>query len=183
MFLVFDTETTGLPRWGASVHEVESWPRVVQLAWLLLDAQGERAGHGNLLIRPEGFTIPQDVVRIHGITTERALEHGVPLRHALGEFSRALEGAQCVVAHNLAFDEPIVSAEFLRCALPLPFSRHGKVCTMRSATAMFGKWPKLPELHHALFGQGFEGAHDAKADVEACAKCFLELRRRGIVVA
>ena len=37
------------------------------------------------------------------------------------------------------------------------------------------KWPSLGELHHALFNKGFDDAHDAAADVEATARCFLEL--------
>jgi len=39
----------------------------------------------------------------------------------------------------------------------------------------------LSELHLKLFDTPFEGAHDAKEDVQACANCFFELRRRSIL--
>lgn len=40
------------------------------------------------------------------------------------------------------------------------------------------KWPKLIELHQFLFKEGFDGAHDALADIEATKRCFLELHKR-----
>lgn len=182
MFLVFDTETTGLPRsFSASITDLDNWPRVVQLAWQLYDANGNLSQDENFIILPDGFTIPEAAAKIHGITTERAICEGVPLERALLGFAGALKSARVLVAHNIEFDTPIVQAEFLRLRLPPAFGAQTRVCTMKSSTKFCGKWPKLAQLHSKLFGCDFEGAHDAKVDVAICAKCFFELRKRGII--
>ena len=59
MYLVFDTETTGLPRnFNAPITDVENWPRVVQLAWQIHDADGVLVEQKDFLIKPVGFNIP-----------------------------------------------------------------------------------------------------------------------------
>jgi len=63
------------------------------------------------------FSIPMDSARIHGITTERAKTEGVSLYKVLPQFNADIEKAETVVAHNLDFDLPIVTTEFLRCRL------------------------------------------------------------------
>src|SRR5262249_4256634 len=84
MYLFLDTETTGVPRdWNAPAFDLANWPRVVQLGWLQCDRQGKPQKSCQYLIKPVGFKIPADVVRIHGITTERALNEGVDLSVAL----------------------------------------------------------------------------------------------------
>lgn len=188
-YLFFDTETTGLPRsWQAPVTALDNWPRLVQLAYLAYDAEGGLVASVNTIIKPEGFTIPADASRVHGITTERALKEGRDLGAVLREFKTLLDGARCLVAHNMSFDEKIVGAEFLRLGLPdIPAGKQ-KVCTMHGTTeycAIPGprgyKWPKLSELHHKLFGTDFSAAHDASADVAATARCFWKLKEQGII--
>jgi len=85
MYLFFDTETTGLPQnWKAPVTDLGNWPRLVQLAFLFYDRSGTKISGGDYIIRPEGFTIPPDVARIHGISQERALREGQALRSVAG---------------------------------------------------------------------------------------------------
>lgn len=58
MYIIFDTETTGLPRdYNAPMSDVDNWPRLVQIAWQLHDAKGKLLSNHNYIIRPEGFTI------------------------------------------------------------------------------------------------------------------------------
>ncbi len=192
MYLFFDTETTGLPRdWSAPVSALSNWPRMVQISWLLYDASGARISKKEYIIRPEGFSIPQEAARIHGITTEKASAVGVSLRAVLEEFSAAMELGGCLIAHNMRFDEKIVGAEFLRKGVTHKLFDAKKICTMTETTEYcklpgnYGcyKWPKLSELHFKLFNETFEEAHSAAVDVEVCAKCFWELQRRGIIAA
>ena len=78
MYLIFDTETTGLPRnYNAPISDSENWPRAVQIAWQLHDEKGALLEHKDFLIIPDGYTIPYDAERIHGISTELATEQGV----------------------------------------------------------------------------------------------------------
>ena len=77
MFLIYDTETTGLPsNWKAPLTDSENWPRLVQLAWQLHDVNGKLLSRGNKIVKPDGFTIPFTSSKIHGITTERAEAEG-----------------------------------------------------------------------------------------------------------
>ena len=89
MYLIFDTETTGLPRdYSAPITQLDNWPRLVQLAWQLHDQTGALRSSGNYIIRPEGFTIPFNSEQIHGISTERALKQGVDLKEVLEIFRK-----------------------------------------------------------------------------------------------
>lgn len=187
MYLLFDTETTGLPKnWKAPVSDVNNWPRMVQLAWLLYDDGGNLLNERDYLIKPEGYTIPENVVKIHGISTEKALTEGKELRAVLNEFISFIEQANYLVAHNISFDEKIVGCEFVRCSISNPIDSKKKICTMLKSTNYVGiqgqygyKWPNLSELHYKLFKTNFTEAHNAAADIKATAKCFWELRRLG----
>ncbi|MCD6566602.1 MAG: 3'-5' exonuclease [Bacteroidales bacterium] len=189
MYLFFDTETTGLPRnWKAPITDLNNWPRLVQLAYLYYDRDGNKISGDDFIIKPEGFTIPADVSRIHGITTERAISEGEPLLTVLQTFQSLVSQAEFLVAHNISFDEKIVGAEFLRAGLQNLLPAKSKICTMKDTTnfcALAGpygyKWPKLSELHYKLFNTGFKEAHNAAADITATAKCFWELKRIGII--
>ncbi len=187
MYLFFDTETTGLPRnWKAPITDLNNWPRLVQLAFLYYDENGNKISGGDYIIKPEGFTIPTDVSRIHGITTDRAIRDGKPLTTALQDFHSLIIEAEVLVAHNMNFDEKIVGAEFLRLGMKNPIPSKRKICTMQSTTTFcalkgpYGfKWPKLSELHYKLFRAGFDEAHNAAIDISMTAKCFWELKRIG----
>jgi DNA polymerase III subunit epsilon len=189
MLLFFDTETSGLPRsHQAPVSDLANWPRIVQIAWLLTDRQGTTHQAVEAIIRPEGFSIPADAARVHGITTARAIAEGQPLPQVLNQFLAALRQADTLIAHNLAFDEKVLGAELLRCGLPNPLPIQRRHCTMEASTALcqlpgrYGyKWPRLDELHRHLFGRGMDAAHNALVDVEACARCFFQLRQRGVI--
>jgi len=191
MLLFLDTETTGLPRYSAT-DPTEKWPRVVQLAWSLYDREGNCESRNSFIIYPTDFTIPMDAARIHGITTERAKAEGVSLYKVLPQFNADVEKAETIVAHNLDFDLPIVHTEFVRCRMETNLSGKQKFCTMKTpkiiswckipkATGYGYKWPTLTELHLQLFQEEFTGSHNASADVEACARCYFELRKRGII--
>lgn len=189
VYLFFDTETTGLPRsWNAPVTALDNWPRLVQLAYMAYDGEGGLIAAVDTIVKPEGFTIPVESSRIHGITTERALAEGKDLGTVLRDFKALLDPARYLVAHNISFDEKIIGAEFLRNGLPdIPAAKH-KICTMHSTTEFCAipgprgyKWPKLTELHRKLFNADFSEAHNAAADIAATAKCFWELKEQGII--
>ena len=105
MYLIYDTETTGLPRdWNAPLTDSDNWPRLVQLAWQLHDAKGNLVNTGNLIVYPDGFNIPYTAAKVHGITTERAQEEGIALNKVIDEFLIDLEKCEYVVGHNIGFD-------------------------------------------------------------------------------
>ena len=192
--LFFDTETNGLPRnYKASVSNSSNWPRLVQLAWIIADKEGNVLKKKSVIIKPDGFSIPADAVAVHGITTERAQREGIPLTKVLEEFAADLIFAQHIVGHNIDFDQHVVGAEL--CRLGMDFNAlidKPCTCTMKTTTnfcaipnpnTYFGgyKWPSLQELYRKLFNRDFEDAHDALADITATKECFFELKRRGII--
>lgn len=188
MYIIFDTETTGLPRnWNAPITDTDNWPRVVQIAWQLHDDMGRLIEHKDYLIRPDGFDIPYDAERIHGISTELAEKHGESLAAVLAEFNIALGKAKFVVGQNIGFDVNVLGCEFVRFNTPTPMTTMAVLDTCTETTADLCKLPggrggryKLPtltELHQHLFGEAFGEAHNATADVEATTRCFFELIR------
>jgi DNA polymerase III alpha subunit (gram-positive type) len=100
--LFFDTETTGLPLdWSAHVHDVDNWPRVVQLAFAHYDEEGNVLAQHCYIITPEGYEIPKEVSDIHRVTTERAIKYGVSLEYALKQLGLAMDNSDLIVAHNI----------------------------------------------------------------------------------
>lgn len=111
MFLIFDTETTGLPLdYKASYKNIENWPRMVQISWQLHDANGKLMEVKNYLIKPENYEIPYAVVKLHGITTERANLQGMPLEFVLNEFNEALDKCIYIIGHSIDFDINVLGA-------------------------------------------------------------------------
>jgi len=193
MFLIYDTETTGLPRnFEAPVTDLENWPRVVQLAWQLHDSDGKLLEAKDYIIKPENFTIPYNAAKVHGITTEVAQKLGEDLQAVLLQFAAALQKANVLVGHNIDFDLHIIGAEYLRCGMDNLLEGKTILCTKTESVdfcALPGgrgggfKWPTLGELHRKLFGEDFPEAHNAAADVMANARCFLEMIRIGLIPA
>jgi len=189
MYLFFDTETTGVPlNYKAPMTDLSNWPRLVQIAWIFHDKNGYTLSKESFIIKPNGFNIPIAASNIHGITTDHALRNGVDLLFVLQKFSSHLNSAQYLVAHNISFDKNIVGAELIRNKIHNAIPNKQLLCTMEKSTnfcALLGpygyKWPKLTELHQKLFNNGFDGAHDALADITATAKCFWELRKRNLI--
>ena len=189
MYLIFDTETTGLPkRWDAPITDTDNWPRCIQIAWQLHDAMGNCIESQDYLVQPDGFNIPYDAEKIHGISTELAQEQGVPLAEVLEKFNVALGKTKFVVGQNVKFDLNIMGAEFVRGDVENPLQELPVLDTCTEHTASlcelpggrYGKFklPTLTELHQFLFDTPFGEAHNATADVEATTRCFFELIRR-----
>ncbi|UQD55821.1 DNA polymerase III subunit alpha [Flavobacterium sp. K5-23] len=189
MYLIFDTETTGLPkRWDAAITDTNNWPRCIQIAWQLHDDMGKLIEHQDYLVKPDGFNIPYDAERIHGISTELAEQDGISLAEVLEKFNIALSKAKFIVGQNLGFDVNIMGCEFHRLGVDSTMASMPVLDTCTEVTASLLKLPggrggrfKLPtltELHSFLFNKPFSEAHNATADVEATTRCFLELIRR-----
>ncbi|MBE7639555.1 DNA polymerase III subunit alpha [Salegentibacter sp. BLCTC] len=189
MYLIFDTETTGLPkRWDAPLTDSDNWPRCIQIAWQLHDDMGRLIESQDYLVKPEGFNIPYDAEKVHGISTELAAEEGIPLSEMLEKFQEALNKTKFVIGQNVGFDINIMGAEFHRETMENNLQELPVLDTCTEVTAQMCKIPggrggkfKLPtltELHEYLFGEPFGEAHNATADVEATTRCFLELVRQ-----
>ena len=193
MYLIFDTETTGLPKnYQAPLDDFSNWPRMVQIAWAIFDNEGRNWIKKSFIIYPDNYIIPDDVAKIHRVSQERAMKEGLPIKKVLSEFLTDVSRVDFLIGHNIDFDEKIVSSEILRQEMGdglIKIQEVNKICTMKASVSFCQipngrggyKWPNLNELHHCLFKTSFPDAHDALVDVLACAKCFFELKSRGIL--
>ena len=192
MYLIFDTETTGLPKkWNAPITDSDNWPRCVQLAWQLHDSKGALISDHSYLIKPENFNIPFESEQIHGISTELANKIGVNLEEVLNKFISDLSNAGFIIGHNVKFDLNIIGAELFRInsdvnllekdILDTCTELTANVCKLPGGRGGKFKFPTLIELYSFLFDESFSEAHNASADVEATARAFFELVRIGII--
>lgn len=189
MFLVFDTETTGLPkRWDAPISDHENWPRCIQIAWQLHDNFGSCIEHKDFIVGPDGFDIPYESEQIHGISTALAIKRGSNINSILADFNVALAKSKYIIGHNVKFDVNIIGAELDRLGLDTSITALPILDTCTEYTATLcqipggrgGKFklPTLSELYKHLFDYRFSQAHNATADVEATARTFFELLRQ-----
>ena len=190
--IVFDTETTGLPEGrNPSILETEKWPYIVQISWILYDTEAYQVLNMQDHIIDCGVPIPDESVRIHGITKSRSQRKGVPVARALDMFDADLQQSDIVVAHNISFDKRLCMVEAIRHNRKQYFTRDGvrkqEYCTMKNSKdvckierknakgQIYYKYPKLAELHDCLFGFVPRGTHDSMADVLICLRCYMVL--------
>ncbi|OLE52909.1 MAG: hypothetical protein AUG51_15825 [Acidobacteria bacterium 13_1_20CM_3_53_8] len=179
--LLFDCETTGKADFKRPASD-PCQPRLVQLAALLVEGEWELASL-NCIIYPNGFTIPDDVASIHGITTKRALDVGVTFLKVLSLFQDFAARADWFVGHNITFDQLVMQSEFYRANIADPFQDKPSFCTMRNSTdiccipGQYGwKWPKLSEVYRYAFGENLEHAHNALHDLHATWRVYRWLK-------
>jgi len=183
--LFFDTETTGFVRKTLPFNDPQQ-ARVCQLAAMLCDAEGNELNRMNMIIKPDGWSIPSRVAEIHGITTDRAEREGVPVKQALTKFGEMANVATVYVAHNFRFDNDMMNIESFN-EPSFVWRPTVEYCTMLTATPICQipaarggyKWPKLMEIYKHLFKEEFSGAHDAFADMLAMKRVYFELKRLG----
>lgn len=188
--LVFDTETTGLPSSrAASILETDKWPYIVQVSWILYDTDTFTPIEIKNHIISCDIDIPEDSVKIHGITSQIASIKGIPITKAMDEFDVAIQRADVVVAHNISFDKRVYMVEAIRRNRKQYFTHDGirkpEYCTMKQNVErcaikktnkkgnIYNKYPSLSELYNHLFGNIPNGTHNSMADVLICLRCYI----------
>lgn len=187
--LVFDTETTGLPKYrNASTKNFELWPHIVQLSYILYDIETHFViDYNDQIIKLESdIVISKESENIHKISNEISLSKGVEIYKELIEFNNILNKSDIIIAHNLEFDKNMIEVECLRNNINSPFKNNKKLeyCTMKNSVDLckiisiskskkeFFKYPKLFELHNHLFGFIPENLHNSMIDVLTCIRCY-----------
>lgn len=186
-FLVFDTETTGLPNVynvRATPNTLDNWMycRLIQVAWRVYtyeDNQFNLVSSQSHLIRPDGFQIPEAATRIHGVTTAHAINNGVAIQTAIASLMADIElhNVDTLVAHNISFDDNVVLSEMHRLGLDTSkWEELDQYCTMRSNKHLFGgRWPKLNMLYNKLIGpiSNSTQLHSADYDCQLCSEIYM----------
>jgi DNA polymerase-3 subunit epsilon len=185
-FLFIDVETNGLPlNYNKHYTDINNWPRIVQIAWIICDDKKEVITERCFIIKPIDFDIPDNVVKVHGISKQIALAKGLPIAFVLNLLEEESKDCTHFVAHNIAFDAPIIKAEFLRANVEFSLNDKIEICTMQSSIEYCGftnnKYPKLEELYFKLFNKKPENLHDALQDIRYTKDCFFMLLQKGII--
>lgn len=194
--LFFDTETSDFIKKDLPANDPkQAW--VVQIGALLATPE-KTIDSLNTIIQANGRSINHYAEEVHKISVFKADEEGIPELEAAEKFGLLLRQADLVVGHNFDFDWKYAVhllernmddlSDEARSAFYLDLPNH---CTMKNKNVVKfcglknkagrAKWPKLIELHEILFEKGFDGAHDAFADITATRDCFFELVRREII--
>lgn len=192
--LFYDSETTGLPLFSEPSEDPRQ-PHIVQLGAVLVDLDTrEQIASMDVIVRPDGWFIPDDVAAVHGITTERALSVGIPESLAV-EMFMALHGvADFRAAHNEQFDARILRIALMRfdtVEVADAWKAGKSECTARLATPICAlpptekmkavgrhhhKTANLSEAYRHFTGAELQNAHSAMADVQACIEVFFAIQ-------
>ncbi len=177
----FDSETSGLPVWGKPSGD-DCQPHIVQLAALVVDADTRKVENMmDVIIKPDGWVIPQEVIDIHGITNDHADELGVPEERALSTFFGLWAGAKRV-AHGTTFDNRIIriAAKRFRQDSVDPWKAGEYECTGQLAKKVMGissrRIPKLSEAYSHFFGKEPEVSHQALPDAKSCMEIYWAIK-------
>jgi len=173
--LVLDTETTALIK--NKLQPLDRQPRIIEFFALSLDSAGDELDTFSYLFNP-GIKIEDKITEITGIKQEM-LDDQKPFSSIAQHILEVIEVHDEIVAHNMSYDKAVIDFEMKRLGKKVRWPE--LICTVESTEYMKGHRMNLRSLHEFLFGEPFENAHRAENDVRATAKCFLELRKMGVV--
>jgi len=184
---VFDLETTGLPlrRKETTYRDLDVYDsaRIVSIAWRMINTEtNEELANNYYIIKPDAFVIPEDSIKIHGITNERALDEGFSLTHVIDKVGVDIAVCNTLVAHNIYFDVNVLRSELYRMKkYTLINKTYAKelFCTMMQSRkqGIVNKLSTLAKVYTTLFEDEGElqNCHDAYYDVLYCSKIFKRL--------
>ena len=188
MFLIFDTETTGVPDFKKPADD-PSQPRLCSVAACLVNEHGETIEEFYSLVKPVGWSDDviaraADAFAINGLSMERLQKEGEDIGEILGELRWFQDRSEGLATYGITFDTKIVRSERRRLGLDDLYGASPTFCVMQAARKLCPKASKPPTLTEALrhiLGEDLEGAHDALADAKATVKLFNHMRQNGHV--
>jgi DNA polymerase III epsilon subunit-like protein len=186
--LVFDTETTGLPKGkNPSIYKTELWPHIIQLSYIVYCSD-----ENNLLtVEDDYIKISDDVIieegsqAIHKISREKLNKKGISIEESLQKFNSWSEKCDLLVGHNVSFDKRMVMVEGIRNKIRMNIQ--DTYCTMKQSTEIckierefpdgtkYFKYPSLSELYQHLFNHIPKNTHNALIDILICMRCFCKI--------
>jgi len=187
-FLVFDTETTGLPsEKNPSIYDPSKWPHIIQLSYIVYDSDKNDIVtlEDDYIDIPVSVNIDPESEKIHGITREKLTNKGISIVDALHKFNHFADNCDLLIGHNVSFDKRMVIVEGVRNKIKM--THNDTYCTMKNSIKLcniektwangdkYLKYPKLSELHYKLFQLEPKNTHNAINDVLICLRCFCKM--------
>lgn len=185
LLFFYDTETTGLPVYK-DPSDAPHQPHIVQAAAMVADADTRKViASVDLIVRPDGWTIPDEVAQVHGITTERAMQVGIDESLVVEILLNMWRATQTRIAHNQQFDARIMRIalkRFATDAVAEEWAEGDAACTCQLARPIVelpkNKLPNLGEAYEFFTGNKLQDAHTALADTRACAEIYWHIQDR-----
>lgn len=177
--LVFDTETDDLVI--NRTLRLEKQPEIIQFCGIVADlATGEIEQIYTRYIKPKTPVNENGKAfkKSHRITNSR-LADALPFAEHAANIRQLFPGVDAAIAHNISFDSDMLDIEFERLGQKIEWPR--KICTVEQTIHIKGFRLSLGDMHEMLFGERFEGAHDAEKDTLALLRCCVELYRRDLL--
>lgn len=197
--LFIDTETTGLPiNDKVAYTNLNNWPYLVQIALIIEDDNYGILAKRSIILKPNGYSIPESSARIHGISNAQAVKEGEDRKQIICFLDTVLYNSDIIIGHNVSFDLNVVKAEIIRVKgienTLFVKKKHNIIDTMNlgvnvckipnlsfySRQSQPYKYPKLAELYYKLFNKHFDNQHDAMSDIQATYDCYYKLKRISI---
>jgi len=200
--LIFDVETTGLLPKIIKKEDIEKYPYIIQLSYILFDKETNMIEEkfDNYIIIKRSVKVPRIVTELTGITKEKCLT-GVTINTGLEKIYSAMRKSDVIVAHNIDFDSRMLLIELERNNIMLNEMNKGGLkigdeidnknyCTMMNGRGLcnikalskngkeYIKWPKLIELYRKLFNNEVENLHNSLVDALVCLRCYLKMREK-----
>lgn len=168
--LIFDTETTGIPKHPAAKDAVQ--PRIIEFAGILIESNGVEYGELSLLINP-GQPLEEIITKITGLTDED-LKDEPPFIERAPTLFEFFQKADCLLSHNLPFDHTMLWMELKRNNITdWPWPKYN-TCTVQEHFPMFGFRPNLKQLYEFYTGNKLAQTHRALDDVRALATIAIQ---------
>ena len=178
-YMVYDTETTGLPDFKApstSPHQ----PHLCEVSALLYDRNDLLIDRYEALVRPDGWDISAEAQAIHQIPMEKMVNEGLPEKQVIEGFLKFHKRAGIRVGHNESFDARIIRIGILRYldeGTAAEWKSAPSFCTCATARARkVSPTNGLQMVYKSLIGKTMGVAHRAHEDAEACAEIYRLLR-------
>jgi DNA polymerase III epsilon subunit-like protein len=189
-YAVLDTETSGLFDFKLPA-DAPTQPRLCAITLILTDDDIEPIETYSALIKPDGWTVSEEITAVNGLTTERCEADGVPILEALARYTDAVKAGYVVVAFNAQFDTKVMRGEFRRAGLPDLFEETPNICAMRASKGLGvekagekkGGFPKLSDVYRHFFFKELDAAHTSLSDATACLEIFRKLVQIGAAPA
>ncbi len=185
MYLIFDCSATRKPlSYTAPYSDSFNWPKLLHLSWLVLDENFKPIEDHNAIIKPYGFEVNSEALRLTHLTQDQ-LDKGEDIKEVLEQFNKSISAAKYGFAHNLKFNESVITSALVAQNIKPEITRLETYCLMQEGTYFCRlpkkgggfKWPSLQELHVKLYNKKYTPTNNARADVVAAAKCFIGLKQ------
>lgn len=187
MYLIFDTETSGLPDFKKPA-DAPGQPRMCSIAAKLVNDSGIECGSLHALIRPDGWddevkSKARQAFAVNGLSYEKLMDEGRSMVGVLAELTELEDACQGIAAYGIAFDMKMLRGERRRLNLADRYGYRPDFCIMQGSRKLhkFSKTPTLYDVWGAFFGEELQNAHDALVDVNAAVRVFNHLRKAGVV--